>query len=359
MDRDGALNAKSEVFRHVFGYAEAPGTLSAGALPEFAPLADSAEAAEISAARQEGKLAARDKIALGILRPRGGNRDPNDLRLGIFLQDKKLLTHPLVDEINRVSKGEAKPFVTGPAVRHAAIVGRSIGPGSSIGLTRGNAAGTLGFFANLRDQGGLGLVSNSHVIGALNRGREGDPIIHPPKLDGGDPKKEHNVIAFLYRDVEIRSGDTDINSVDAAFAFLKNGITPEFGVAHCPQQEFTIQSYDSSRLLLEGDLVKKIGRTTQFTRGEVEATDVDNLVVRMILGRSSRPVRFDHQIAICASSKRFSKPGDSGSLVVREDGSPVGLLFAGTQSGGPSDHGVSYANEIGRVLDHLEIDFRV
>jgi len=46
----------------------------------------------------------------------------------------------------------------------------------------------------------------------------------------------------------------------------------------------------------------------------------------------------------------FSKPGDSGSLVVNPDGHPIGLLFAGTRDGR-----YSYANPIADVLRELDI----
>ena len=46
----------------------------------------------------------------------------------------------------------------------------------------------------------------------------------------------------------------------------------------------------------------------------------------------------------------FSRGGDSGSLVYREDGVAIGLLFAGSESGGDNGSGLTYVNPIDAVL---------
>ncbi len=45
--------------------------------------------------------------------------------------------------------------------------------------------------------------------------------------------------------------------------------------------------------------------------------------------------------------------GDSGSLVYREDGVALGLLFAGSETGGANGTGLTYCNPIGTVLERL------
>ena len=70
--------------------------------------------------------------------------------------------------------------------------------------------------------------------------------------------------------------------------------------------------------------VKKHGRTTGLTHGEVVAV---NATVNV--GYSTGSARFVKQIIISPGS--FSDGGDSGSLIVTESGNnPVGLLFAGS-----------------------------
>ena len=90
-----------------------------------------------------------------------------------------------------------------------------------------------------------------------------------------------------------------------------------------------------------GQSVQKYGRTTALTKGTITMT---NVTVRV--GYSSGIARFVQQI-IVQSNKPFLKSGDSGSLLVTDDGwnSPVGLLFAGNSSGT-----LAVANRIDDVL---------
>ena len=49
----------------------------------------------------------------------------------------------------------------------------------------------------------------------------------------------------------------------------------------------------------------------------------------------------------------FSRGGDSGSLVYRADGVALGLLFAGSETGGDNGTGLTYINPINTVLREL------
>jgi hypothetical protein len=107
--------------------------------------------------------------------------------------------------------------------------------------------------------------------------------------------------------------------------------------------------------------VAKFGRTTGHTVGTVTAFELDNVRVQYDTG----VVRFDGQIEAAGTEEAsFSAPGDSGSLVVTaptdESGAAaVGLLFAGSQSGGPSGHGLTYVNPIVAVLAALDVELVV
>ncbi|MGH6611815.1 MAG: hypothetical protein ACRECQ_16345, partial [Burkholderiaceae bacterium] len=52
----------------------------------------------------------------------------------------------------------------------------------------------------------------------------------------------------------------------------------------------------------------------------------------------------------------FSDGGDSGALIVDANGLAVGLLFAGSESGGRNGKGVTFANPIGTVLEKLKVE---
>src|SRR5207237_6834430 len=89
-----------------------------------------------------------------------------------------------------------------------------------------------------------------------------------------------------------------------------------------------------------GLAVKKSGRTTGLTRGNISAVDV---TVDISYG-SGKTARFINQILVTPGS--FIGSGDSGSLMVEDVDPPpraVGLLFAGSSS-------VAIANPIDPVL---------
>ena len=101
-----------------------------------------------------------------------------------------------------------------------------------------------------------------------------------------------------------------------------------------------------------GLAVRKSGRTTGLTQGEVSAVDVTvDVQYTKECNKGRQTARFVGQIRITPGS--FSDGGDSGSLVVEDidnDPRPVGLLFAGGSSS-------TLANPIGRVLECLGVGF--
>ena len=111
----------------------------------------------------------------------------------------------------------------------------------------------------------------------------------------------------------------------------------------------------------EGELpeVAKHGRTTGRTRGTITAIELDNLQVQYDIG----VVRFDDQIEVQGADGLFSQGGDSGSLVFTVGGATtaggalaVGLLFAGSETGGPGGTGLTYVNPIVAVLAGLDAE---
>jgi hypothetical protein len=78
---------------------------------------------------------------------------------------------------------------------------------------------------------------------------------------------------------------------------------------------------------------------------------LDNVTVEFDIG----VLRFDNQIEIEGDSP-FSDGGDSGSLIVGADRRAVALLFAGSDQGGASGQGLTYANPIHTVLEELKIE---
>ncbi len=198
-------------------------------------------------------------------------------------------------------------------------------------------AGTIG--ARVKDESGnIYILSNNHVIANSNDATIGDNTLQPGPFDGGTSA---DVIGTLAKFKPISfSGD---NVMDAAVAVVNgadlNGATPDDEGYGAPGT--------TTKSAILGMLVQKYGRTTGHTHGEVAEINVTVNVCYVcanpVCTRCAESARFVDQIGI--SDGTFSDGGDSGSLIVTDDGNknPVGLLFAG---GGDR----TFANPIGPVL---------
>jgi len=227
------------------------------------------------------------------------------------------------------------------AARHRPAPG-----GVSIGH-RSITAGTLGCL--VRRAGQVFILSNNHVLANSNDARRGDAILQPGPNDGGkfpddhiadledfvpiaflDPPSEcrfaQGLIAVLnagcwlirsktrYRTINVQAAD---NRVDAAIArpleptLVKKEIL-EVGA---------IAGLGNGGL---GMAVKKSGRTTGLTTGQITQVDV---TVNVQYG-PGRLARFSDQLM----AGPMSQGGDSGSAVLDNNNRLVGLLFAGSEN---------------------------
>jgi hypothetical protein len=198
-------------------------------------------------------------------------------------------------------------------------------------------AGTLGGFVRL--SGGLAVLSNNHVLAATDTAALGDPILQPGPADGGRPVDR---VATLTAYEGLVAGRA--NLVDAAVATLDPGVDAEPG--DVPGGPLTGPVPDS--LDVDPDEpVEKVGRTTGHTRGRITAVEVDGVAV----GYDGGEFTFDDQIEISGAGSSFSDRGDSGSVIWRSrDRAPVGLLYAGSSTGGDDGTGVTFANPLATVL---------
>jgi hypothetical protein len=80
--------------------------------------------------------------------------------------------------------------------------------------------------------------------------------------------------------------------------------------------------------------VKKFGRTTGLTQGEVEAKVTSPMAVEYVAKHFRGIVWFKDVWTVRGKGEPFALQGDSGSLVVTEDGSEaVGMVFAASRNG--------------------------
>jgi hypothetical protein len=152
--------------------------------------------------------------------------------------------------------------------------------------------------------------SNNHVYANVNQGTIGDNILQPGPADGGSSSDKSGELRGY---VEIQNGVT----VDVAW------ITPA--------EEHLIEIFEYTKPKGEpydpspGDTLKKSGRTTGVTTGEVQQV---NASVNVNFGDAGT-ITMEDQII----TSDMSEGGDSGSATLHEpDDRPAGLLFAGSNS---------------------------
>jgi hypothetical protein len=313
----------------------------------IAPLATSltVRSAGLRAQPMTALAATPPTFALGVIR-----KGRNDFGLAVRIQKRRLENSPQVEAIRKRAKGECDLRYIGQVTKRASAPWfqrktRPLRVGASIGHFK-ITAGTLGAFVRSRDDGSVLILSNNHVLANENKARKGDAIIQPGHFDGGQNPAQK--VGELVRFIRLKKAgpnlvDCAVASIDSAIEFDDRMLTGLGKLAGL------------SEPVLDDDAVGKVGRTTGATKGRVSAFEVDNVIVQYDLG----VLKFDGQIELeSAGSKPFSQGGDSGSLIVDAERRGVALLFAGSDQGGPSGLGLTFANPIRSVLDALKVDLR-
>ena len=214
-----------------------------------------------------------------------------------------------------------RPLVRGSSVAHVNVT-----------------AGTIGAFVRIADTDGVHVLSNNHVLAASDRGEVGDLVVQPGPADGGGADDRIGTLAAA-----VLLDASGPNRVDAAVAKVDDDLDVDPAAHDGPVTEVIAPDAVRGR-------VRKIGRTTGVTRGQISAFEVDGLQV----GYDTGVFTFENQVEIEGVLGLFSAGGDSGSLITTEtDRLGVGLLFAGSTTGGPGGTGITYANPLGEVLQAL------
>lgn len=220
-------------------------------------------------------------------------------------------------------------------------------PGFSVGHPL-ITAGTIG--ARVRDAvGRVYILSNNHVLANSNGANLGDPEYQPGPYDGGTAADQ---IATLTDFQMIDFSSTGSNTIDAAIALsdttvLSNATPLDDGYGVPNANVFDDSNHDGlfdDPNTLLGLNVQKYGRTTKLTHGQITGINATVTVCYQVSGFDCiKSARYTDQLIIAPNT--FSGGGDSGSLIVTDDGNlnPVGLLFAGSST-------VTIANRIDFVL---------
>lgn len=212
------------------------------------------------------------------------------------------------------------------------------------GVSVGHAditAGTIGAIVTT-DGTDQFILSNNHVLADGNSANAGDPILQPGAFDGGSYPADEIATLTEFSAIDFSGAP---NLVDAAIAAVdRTKVTNKTLVGG-----YGAPSTTTAAAVLNTN-VRKCGRTTGCTEGEVALIDVDVNVCYEVRSRGPFGTRcvkqalFENQIQVDdIGGTVFSAGGDSGSVVVNGSAQPVGLLFAG---GGTA----TFVNPISAVL---------
>jgi len=168
------------------------------------------------------------------------------------------------------------------------------------------------------------ILSNAHVI-AMEPGTAefldiGTPIIQPGSRDGG---RLVNQVGELEAYIPIDFEPEAENYADAAICTIDPGVDASPGEQFFEEGNYWVEGWTN---VSEGDIVRKSGRTTGVTTGEVIHTNASVLV-----WYGNQSASFVDQIVVTQENWSFIAPGDSGSAVDK-DGEFVGLVFAGSET---------------------------
>jgi len=278
------------------------------------------------------------------------------LSLGLSKEENKLVAALLVEKEGSAAQETAKDLekqhqgsvvvkVTGkaysskPSERIEQEPLDKLVPGASLGHYRG-FPGSLGGFVTYkaRTKRSLGLISASHVLAMNNTAKKGEAVLHPGSPDG--PRVLDNKIGTLvnytylvhYQDED---EDTDpLNTED--IALIKPDDPERLPSANMvpnpndPDTRIKLKGSIPAEQLFErvGEQVYKQGRTTGFTVGTLDVASVMNYSIQLPDGRLY--VYKDLAVVKNVAGKRFSLPGDSGSIVYTTDGKAIGLVVGGS-----------------------------
>ncbi|NLJ76003.1 MAG: hypothetical protein GX325_01935 [Peptococcaceae bacterium] len=243
-------------------------------------------------------------------------------------------------------------------------------PGVSVAHYK-STAGTLGAVVKDKSTNQLMILSNNHILANGSsiqevRASVGEPILQPGPYDGG---KLDDRIGTLYRFVPLVKGTAESDcpvavALSGVANWLLNIVRNDYevriykrfktgNIVDCALAKVdsvdVVESYIMDigdvgiiSVAKPGDNVQKSGRTTALTRGKVKSVGT----ILQVEMREGEKFWFSDQVV----ADLPSQPGDSGSLVLKENRDVVGLLFAGSEK-------LTVFNQITNVIEHLAITF--
>jgi hypothetical protein len=226
--------------------------------------------------------------------------------------------------------GRFRPAPGGVSVGHIAIT-----------------AGTLGCWVTKNGQ--KVMLSNNHVLANSNDAEIGDAILQPGPFDSGSFPQDHIANLEQFVPISFEGEPSECSFANAVIAVFNLGCqvinsNTRYKVAKVQAEENLVDAAIARPLnpadvkdeilnigpiqgSVEGELgmaIKKSGRTTGFTTGEIQQVDVS---ANVQYGAGQIALFTDQLLA-----GAMSQGGDSGSAVLDDNNRLTGLLFAGSDT---------------------------
>ena len=238
-------------------------------------------------------------------------------------------------KIQALSTQVAEPLAGVSPVRRQAV--RPLVGGISLSAHIPNVyyAGTLGI-VTYDDK----ILSNAHVIAMHPVTYDflalGTPVIQPGYGDGGRLGAK---VGELENYIPIDFDPAAENYADAAIGSIDGGVGASYGEQFGEGGNYWVEGWTEVSI---GDTIRKSGRTTGVTTGEVDQTNGS-----VYVWYGDQLAHFVDQIIVEQENWSFLAPGDSGSAVDK-DGEFVGLVFAGSED-------YAFINKAEHIIDGLGI----
>lgn len=208
--------------------------------------------------------------------------------------------------------------------------GSSVYPANCIG------AGTMGLLAKDKE-GRIYGMTNNHVAGACNNAMPGLPILAPGPLDANEEACDPFTIGRHSRLLPILDGIPENIDISRNWDVSIFEITDSDTVTSMQGSYFDTPSTVISPASATN--VKKVGRTTGLTTGKIIGQSASPIPVSYNVPEHDikKTVFFDTVYVVAGDNDiPFSRPGDSGALVVAEDEkgvrTAIGIVFAGNEA---------------------------
>jgi len=228
--------------------------------------------------------------------------------------------------------------------------------GSSIFPAHCVGAGTLGMLLSDPATGEMYGLSNNHVTGACNNAMPGLPILAPGPLDATEAACDPFTIGRHSRLLPINDGIPENVNIDGNCDVAIFKLADPAKVTSMQRGAFDTPAAIGSPV--PSTRVEKVGRTSGHTTGKIVAQSVTPVPVQYAVNEYGvrKTVYFkDVFIVQGDGGMPFSRPGDSGSLVVSvsADGTrtSVGIVFAGNDA-----RATSFILPLPSILHQLGLD---